>query len=134
MLEGEPTDPREPADESTINGEPPDRRSLVDDIEALYEDGRTYAEAELAYQATRARLVGSLGKAGASYGLLALLVLHMALVGLTVGAILSLAPLVGPFAATAIVVVFLLLVSGGLAMAAKARFRRIAASFERRDR
>jgi uncharacterized membrane protein YqjE len=83
--------------------------SLRDDITALVDDARTYAEAEIAFQKTRARLAGK--KAGRALVLLvlALVLLHIALIALAVGAVIALAPLVTIWGAIAIVVGVLLI-------------------------
>jgi hypothetical protein len=78
--------------------------SLRDDVAALVEDARTYAEAELAFQKTRAALVAKhSGKAIAAL-VLALVLLHIALIALAVGAVIALAPLVTIWGAILIVV------------------------------
>lgn len=84
--------------------------SLTDDIFALFDDGRTYVEAELQYQKTRASFAASRGKHVVVYGVVAFGVLHMALIALTVGVVLTLAPILGALAATAIVVVSLVVI------------------------
>lgn len=93
--------------------------SLIDDVTALYEDGKTYLSSELTFQKTRAKYAGKQGGETAVFGFAALTVLNLALIGLTVGLILTLATLVGPLAATLIVVVSLLIVAGVLAYMAK---------------
>ena len=82
--------------------------TLRDDITALVDDARTYAEAEIAFQKTRAGLAGK--TAGRALGLLVLAVvlLHIALIALAVGAVIALAPLVTIWGAIAIVVGVLL--------------------------
>lgn len=78
--------------------------SLVADLEALFTDGKTYLEAELAYQKSRAGFAGSRLKLAAIYGAAALGLLHLASIALVVGLVIALTPLVGPWLATAIVV------------------------------
>ena len=90
--------------------EPRARASLTDDITALLEDGKTYAEAELQYQKSRAAYSANRLKYALVYGAGAFAIFHMALIGLTVGAVIALAPLVGPWLATLIVVGSLILV------------------------
>lgn len=137
MLEGDEAAIRDGADDlgSGLTGEEaiPEPRSLAEDLEALYEDGKTYAEAELAYQKTRARYVAQHGKAGLGYGLLAVFFLHMALIGLTVGAILTLIPVVGPLFATLIVVGVVLALVVILGLMARSRIGRIGKAFEGDD-
>ncbi len=86
-------------------GEP----SLKADLDALVADGKTYLEAELAYQKTRAGFAANRLKWTAVYGAAAFGLLHLALIALTVGVVIALTPLVGPWLATLIVVVLLLL-------------------------
>lgn len=86
-------------------------RSLLEDLHALYEDGKTYASAELTFQKTRAGFAGGKLKSVAIFGAGAAVVALLAAVGLTVGLILSLATLIGPLGATAVVVGLLLIVA-----------------------
>ncbi|WP_234026366.1 phage holin family protein [Qipengyuania thermophila] len=106
------------------DGEMPDADSdisLIENVTALYHDGRDYLTHELAYQKTRAayagKSVGSIAGLGVAAGVVALL----AAIGLTVGAILSLATLIGPLAATLVVVVALLVVAAVLGMMARSK-------------
>ena len=108
---------------------PPEDPSLAEDISALLEDGRTYVEAELAFQKTRARFVGDKAKAGIVYGVAALAFLHLALVGLVVGLVFALAPYLTAFGATAAVVVVLLLGCVIFGKMAAAKFGRIGEAF-----
>lgn len=82
--------------------------NLRDDVAALVEDARTYAEAELAFQKTRASLAGKLAGRALVLLVLALVLLHIALIALAVGAVIALAPLVTIWGAIAIVVGVLL--------------------------
>lgn len=87
----------------------PTEPSLMADIDALITDGKTYLEAELAYQKSRAGFTANRLKAVAFYGAAAFGLLHLALIALTVGAVLALIPIAGPWLATGIVVALLLL-------------------------
>jgi hypothetical protein len=80
------------------------QRSLIDDIEALVEDARTYLGAELTYQKTRASFVGDRLKKTIVYGGGAAVLGLVALIGLTVGLIIALTPLITGWGATAVVV------------------------------
>lgn len=80
-----------------------ERHSLLDDVMTLVEDGKTYAQAELAFQKSRAGFAANRGKMAVAYGAAAFGVLHLALIAITVGMVIALAPLVGPWLATAIV-------------------------------
>lgn len=85
------------------------QRSLLDDIEALIDDGRTYLNAELSYQKTRASFVSDRLKKTIVFGGGAALLGFLALIGLTVGLIIALTPLLTGWGATAVVVGLLLL-------------------------
>ncbi|MEO0698138.1 MAG: phage holin family protein [Pseudomonadota bacterium] len=103
--------------------------SLVEELGALIDDARLYAEAELAFQKTRARLVGR--NVGVALGavVLAIILLHIALIALAVGLVLALEPLVTIWGAIGIVVGVMLLGVGALGWLAMARGRGIGAMF-----
>ncbi|MXO90180.1 phage holin family protein [Pontixanthobacter aquaemixtae] len=105
-------------------------RSLSEDIDALIDDGKTYVEAELAYQKTRLSYVAGNGKSGIGFALAALAFLHLALIGLVVGVVLTLAPHIGPLWATLAVVAVLLLGVVIFGFAAKKRFSKAAGVFQ----
>ena len=107
---------------------PPDL-SLSDDIKALIEDGKTYVEAELQFQRSRAALIADRGRSGAIYGVAALLLVHLALVALAFGLIIALAPLITAWGATALVVGVLLVAGLVLGLAAKKRFAGMSSAF-----
>lgn len=90
-------------------------RSLIEDVEALIDDGKTYLEAEIAYQKTRAAFMAEKAKGALIFGALAAGLAFMALIGLTVGLIISLTPLLTAWGASAVVVA--LLVIGALVAA-----------------
>ena len=96
---------------NTVDGDPVDaaERSLVDDVRALVEDGRTLLEAELAYQKSRAALAGRTAKSMAGWIALALSLVFFALMALVMGLLLTLAPLIGGLGAALVMVVILLL-------------------------
>lgn len=100
-----------------------ERRSLVNDIEDLLVDARTWLDAELTYQKTRAGFVAASLKQAIALVAVAVLLALLALIGLTVGLILALAPLLTPLGATAVVVILLLLVSLLLVRSAASRWR-----------
>lgn len=105
-------------------------RSLTDDIDALIDDGKTYVEAELAYQKTRLSYAADNGKSGVGFVLAAFAFLHLALIGLVVGAIFSLAAIIGPLWSTVAVVGVLLLGVMVFGLAAKKRFSKAADAFQ----
>lgn len=113
-LPDEPADILAQSDDAARSTPPQDDfdDSLIGEIGALIDDGRTYAEAEIAFQKTRAKLAGrTIGVAAGSL-VLAIILLHIALLALAVGLVVALAPLVTIWGAIAIVVGGLL---GGMA-------------------
>lgn len=108
-----------------MSGGKPEDDSLGGLVVQLAEDARSYAKAEIGYyrEVLLARLRAA--KAGAIFGIGALLLAHAAIVALVMGAVLILLPRVGPGLATLIVV----LVSGVMAVllgrAAVARLSRL---------
>ena len=123
-------EPPPPADPSSFGDSERDLRSLRDDVEALIEDGKTYLETELVYQKTRAAFVADSAKGAVIYGALAAAFGVLALIGLTVGLIIALTPLLTAWGASALVV-GLLLIAAFLAMrAASKRWKRLMQAIE----
>ncbi len=108
----------------------PVQRSLGDGIGDLLEDGRTYVEAEIAYQKSRAALIASKGKRGTVLALASFAFLNSALIALVVGLVITLAPVLTPLGATVAVVGMLLLGAVACALLARSRFRRLAKVFD----
>ncbi|PKP89548.1 MAG: hypothetical protein CVT75_12910 [Alphaproteobacteria bacterium HGW-Alphaproteobacteria-14] len=107
--------------------------SLRADITALVDDARTYAEAEIAFQKTRAGLAASKSVRALALVVLALVLLHIALIALAVGAVIALAPLVTIWGAIAIVVGVLLAGTTALVWAALGNGKIVAAMFGPED-
>ncbi|PKB25256.1 putative superfamily III holin-X [Novosphingobium kunmingense] len=101
-------------------------RSLVDDVRALVEDGKTLVEAELAYQKSRAAVAGAGAKGVASWGALALALVFFALMAVVIGTLLGLSTVIGPWAATAAVTAALALAAAFCAMIAARRWKHTA--------
>jgi len=125
LSEHDPAIGRPIGEESPVGAAAPVEPSLADDVKALVEDGKTYLEAELQFQKSRAAFALDRGKSGAVYGLGAAAVLHLALIALVVGAIFALTPLITAWGATAVVVGVLLIAAILLGLAAKRRFARL---------
>ena len=100
-------------------------RSLRDDVEALIDDGRTYLETELVYQKTRAAFVADRAKGAVIDGALAAAFAFLALVGLVLGLILALTPLLTAWGAGALVVGLLVLGAVGAVRTASRRWERL---------
>ena len=129
MPQTPPDEPETAAAASVDEAVPGEDTTLTEDIAALIASGRTYAEAELAFQKTRAALAGSnAGKAVAAL-VLALVLLNIALIALAIGVVLALQPLITIWGAIAVVVGMLLLSAGLLARSAKLRGQVLAAMF-----
>jgi hypothetical protein len=79
-------------------------RSLLEDIETIVEDGKTYFEAEVHYQKSRALFVADQAKSIAVFGAIAAALGFIALIGLTLGLILALSPWLTTWGASAVVV------------------------------
>lgn len=94
-----------------------DYRSLVADVEALFDDGKTYLQAELAFQKTRAAFVADRAKGAFIFGAMAAVFGFLALIGLTVGLIIALTPWLTAWGASALVV-FLLVAAAALSLMA----------------
>lgn len=120
-----------PAEPAAAAAEAPDTTlsGLRDDVTALVEDARNYAEAEIAFQKTRAALAGKHGARALVLLVLALVLLNLALIALAVGAVIALAPLVTIWGAIAIVVGALLFGTGLLVAGALREGRMIGAMF-----
>ena len=114
-----------PENEETVSG-----GSFSDDIVALIDDGKTYFEAEVAFQKSRLAFAADRGKSGILYGVCAFAVFHLALVALVIGAIFALTPIITAWGATAVVVGVLLLAGAIFGMKAKNRFARLAEAYE----
>ena len=102
-------------------------RSLVEDVRQLAEDARTLAEAELAYQRSRASLAGSSIGRIAGLGTLALVLVYFALMALVFGLVLALVPHLTTWGATAAVVLGLLIAAALAAGVALAKWKRLSA-------
>ncbi len=132
-LPGDPERRQDPSDEEIEQLDPPPERSLADDVNALIDDGKTYVEAELAYQKTRLSFAAGNGKSGIGFVLAALGFLHLALIGLVVGGIFALAPVIGPVWAMLAVVGTLLGGTVIFGLMAKSRFSKAAQAFKEDD-
>jgi len=94
-----------------LESAPAEQRSLYDDLEALLSDARTYVDAELIYQKSRAGFVANRFKTVVVSGIIAAFLAALALIGLTMGLIIALTPLVTAWGATVIVVSAILLIA-----------------------
>lgn len=113
---------------------PASDESLVEELAALIDDGRTYAQAEIAFQKTRAKIAGrAVGIAAASL-IVAIILLHIAFLALAVGMVMALEPLVTIWGAIAIVVGALILLVAVLVMIAVRNGKLVSAVFSSSDK
>lgn len=112
----------------------PSDRSLVDDVRQLVDDGKTYVEAELAYQSTRAQFVAKNASKAAIMGLGGAVFVLIALIALSVGVLIGLIPLVGIWLSTAIVTGFWVLVAAILFLRMRSKFREISDAMKAPDK
>ena len=98
---------------------------LIAELRLLLQDASTFARSEIAYQASRARVVGVGLRQIAIFALFTLIFVVFALGGLTVGLLLALTPLVTAWGATAIVVGALVLGAALCVMAGLGSWRRM---------
>ena len=103
---------------------------MLDDVHALIDDGKTYLQAELAFQKTRAAFIADRALGAIALGGVAALLGFLALIGLTIGLILALEPFLTIWGASALVVALLLLGAFLAARAAAARFKHLMSAIQ----
>lgn len=108
--------------------------SLLDEVESLVEDGRTYAEAELAFQKSRLAFVAEHAKWAAIFGGLAAVLVVLAVVGLVIGALLALTPQLTAWGAAGVVFAVLVVAAFLLVWRASARWKSLMQAFEAEER
>jgi hypothetical protein len=118
------------SDNPTQTGEAAEERSLVDDLRALADDAQAMARAEYAYQKSRAFHAGQELKRAVIFTALAVACFIVALMALTMGAVLALTPLLTAWGATGVVVGILLVSGIVFALIASTRLRRTAKTLE----
>jgi len=107
--------------------------SVIEELGAVIDDAKLYATAELAFQKTRAKILGkSVGIAAAAV-ILALILLHISFIALAVGLVMALEPLVTIWGAIAIVVGVMLLCVGLLGYIAFSKGLLIAEMFASKE-
>ena len=121
-----------PHDETLDAPAGPDH-SLIDDVKAMIDDGRTYVEAELHFQKSRAKfLSGRVGRAAVLGGIAALSAV-LALVALTVGLVIGLTPILTIWGATAVVILLWLIVLGICAIKLRTLSKQLSAAFSEEE-
>jgi uncharacterized membrane protein YqjE len=99
--------------------------SLAQDLRQLAGEAKTLAQAELAFQKSRAAYVGAETRTIALLLVVAAVVVFFAVMALVVGTVIALGPLLGPWGAMAAVTLVLVLLAGLCAWSAKTRLKRM---------
>ena len=103
--------------------------SLFEEAAALIDNTRTYAEAELAFQKTRAKLAGRSITVALIAALLAIILIHIAFLALAVGLVIALEPIATIWGAIGLVVGGLVLVVVILVWIAVRRGKKLSSLF-----
>ncbi|MEL7197036.1 MAG: phage holin family protein [Pseudomonadota bacterium] len=103
--------------------------SISGEIATLIDDGRNYAQAEIAFQKIRAKLAGKHIAIALACAIVAIVLLHIAFLALAVGLVIALAPLVTIWGAIGIVVGALIVLVIVLGLFAKSNGQRLASLF-----
>lgn len=130
--DGPAIDTLEPSVASSSDGFEPnsaEHRSLIDDLTALYDDGKTYATAEIAFQKSRGSYAASRAQKGAVFAAGALGLIVLASIGLVVGLIIALASLLTIWGSTALIIGLLVLGALVLGLMAKKQFDKSSNAF-----
>lgn len=127
LPEIEDDEPGQPGDSAAEEAE---LRSLLEDVQALIDDGRTYLEAELVFQKTRVAFVADRAKAAVFFGAVAAAFGFVALIGLAVGLIIALRPLLTAWGAAAVVVLMLAILALLAARAASRRWNALISAID----
>jgi len=104
-------------------------RSLVDDLEAMIEDGRTYLDAEIQFQKTRVAYVATRARDAAILVAIGSGLALLALVALTVGLVIALTPHLTAWGAMALVTGAWATLSAIFIRKAAQRWNRLVAAF-----
>jgi hypothetical protein len=99
--------------------------TLAEDLQQLARDARALAEAEFAFQKTRAAYAGAQAKGIALLGVVAAVLVFFAAMALVVGVVIALGPVLTAWGAMAAVTLGLLAIAGICLLAAKVRVRRM---------
>lgn len=118
-----PEDGSDPPASDSPGAAQSDQLSTAEVLQLLVVQTRDYAVIEMERQKLRASLLGAAGRDAAILGIAALFLLSGALVVLLVGCIIALAPLIGPFLATLVVVAVTLMAVALLLLIAFVRVR-----------
>jgi len=98
-----------------------DTASLAEDLRQLADEAKALAQAEFAFQRSRAAYTAAQSRSIALLLVVAVVLVFFALMALVVGTVIALGPLIGRWGAMVIVTLALVLFAGGCALMAKGR-------------
>lgn len=101
--------------------------SLAEDLRLLAEEAKALAQAEFAFQKSRAAYAGTETRTISLLLVGAAVLIFFALMALVTGTVIALGPALGPWGAMAAVTLALVIVAGLCALSARARFKRMMA-------
>ena len=99
--------------------------TLAEDLRQLAAEARALAQAELAFQKTRAAYAGAEAKGIALLGIIAAVLAFFAVMALVVGTVIALGPVLTAWGAMAAVTLALLTIASLCALGAKAKLARM---------
>ena len=102
-------------------------RSFAEDLRQLADEAKALAEAEFAFQKSRAAYAGSETKGIAGLLVVAAVLVFFAVMALVTGTVIALGPLLGLWGAMAAVTLGLLLLAGLCALGARSKLKRMMA-------
>lgn len=97
--------------------------SLAQDLRQLADEAKALAQAEIAFQKSRAAFVSNETKTIGLLAIAALVIIFFALMALVIGTVIALGPLVGPWGAMALVTIALLILALACGMSARSRLK-----------
>lgn len=97
--------------------------SLAQDLRQLADEAKALAQAEIAFQKSRAAFVSNETKTIGLLAIAALVIIFFALMALVIGTVIALGPLVGLWGAMALVTIALLILALACGMSARSRLK-----------
>lgn len=97
--------------------------SLAQDLRQLADEAKALAQAEIAFQKSRAAFVSNETKTIGLLAIAALVIILFALMALVIGTVIALGPLVGLWGAMALVTIALLILALACGMSARSRLK-----------
>ena len=114
---------------STAYGDDMNRPGMIEQLNGLYQDGRSLVDAEIGFQRARLSAAGRQIRVMAALAFVGLVLLSCALIALTVGTMISLMALLGPWGAMGATVAGSLILAAICFWLAAGRIGRVTALF-----